>query len=67
MAAADTALGARVEKLYQLTRDRIQNHARWFRGFAERGQVVEISGTHLLIISSPTEVLRQIEAFLLSL
>jgi pimeloyl-ACP methyl ester carboxylesterase len=65
--AADPILRERVEKLYLLTRERVRNHARWFEAFAERGRVVELSGTHNLVISNPTEVLRQIEAFVSSL
>ena len=66
-AADDPALRDRVEKLYQLTRDRVQKHAKWFETFAERGRVVELSGTHDLVISNPREVLQQIEAFVSSL
>jgi pimeloyl-ACP methyl ester carboxylesterase len=66
-AAADPAIRDGVEKLYLLTRERVTNHEKWFKQFAERGRVVELSGTHLLIISSPREVLEQIEAFVSSL
>ena len=66
-AADDPALRDRVEKLYLVTRDRVQKHAKWFRAFAERGRVVELSGTHDLIVSNPSEVLQQIEAFVSSL
>ncbi|MBI1872848.1 MAG: alpha/beta hydrolase [Acidobacteria bacterium] len=66
-AADDAALRDRVEKLYLLTRERVRNHEKWFEAFAERGQVVELSGTHDLIISNPREVLQQIEAFVSSL
>ena len=66
-AADDPALRERVEKLYLLTRDRVRKHEKWFEAFAERGRVVELSGTHNLIISNPHEVLQHIEAFLSSL
>jgi non-heme chloroperoxidase len=66
-AAADTALREHIEKLYLLTRERVTNHEKWFKEFAERGRVVELSGTHSLIISSPRECLQQIEAFVSSL
>jgi len=66
-AADDPALLDRVEKLYQLTRERVRKHAKWFEAFAERGRVVELSGTHTLVISNPREVLQQIEAFVSSL
>ena len=66
-AAADPALRERVEKLYQLTRERARKHEEWFQAFAERGRVVEIAGPHDLIVSNPREVLEQIEAFVSSL
>jgi pimeloyl-ACP methyl ester carboxylesterase len=66
-AADDPALRERVEKLYPLTRDRVRKHEQWFKAFAEGGRVVELSGTHNLIISSPREVLQHIEAFVSSL
>ena len=66
-AADDAAIRERVEKLYLLTRDRVHKHEKWFEAFAERGRVVELSGTHDLIISNPSEVLQQIEAFVSSL
>ena len=66
-AADDPALRERVEQLYLLTRDRVRKHEKWFEAFAERGRVVELSGTHNLIISNPREVLDQIEAFVSSL
>lgn len=66
-AADDPAIRERVEKLYLLTRERVRNHEKWFEAFAERGRVVELSGTHSLIISNPREVLEQIEAFVSSL
>jgi hypothetical protein len=66
-AADDPALRERVERLYLLTRDRVRKHEKWFEAFAERGRVVELSGTHNLFISSAREVVLQIEAFVPSL
>ena len=66
-AADDPAIRERVEKLYLLTRERVRQHEKWFEAFAERGRVVELSGTHHLLISNPREVLQQIESFVSSL
>jgi non-heme chloroperoxidase len=66
-AADDPAIRERIEKLYLLTRERVRNHEKWYEAFAERGRVVELSGTHHLIISNPREVLEQIDAFVKSL
>jgi hypothetical protein len=66
-AANDPAIRERVEKLYLLTRERVRHHEKWFETFAERGRVVELSGTHHLLISNPREVLQQIDAFVSSL
>jgi pimeloyl-ACP methyl ester carboxylesterase len=66
-AAVDAGVRERVEKLYQLTRERVRNHEKWFEAFAERGRVVELSGAHHLFISSPREVIEQIDAFMSSL
>lgn len=66
-AGADPAVRERVEKLFILTRERVRKHEKWFQAFAERGRVVELSGTHDLIVSNPREVLQQIEAFVKSL
>jgi len=66
-AANDPAIRERVEKHYLLTRERVRNHEEWFEAFAERGRVVELSGTHHLVISNPSEVLQQIESFVSSL
>jgi pimeloyl-ACP methyl ester carboxylesterase len=66
-AAVDAGARERVEKLYQLTRERVRNHEKWFEAFAERGRVVELSGAHHLFISSPREVLEQNDAFMSSL
>jgi pimeloyl-ACP methyl ester carboxylesterase len=66
-AADDPAIRERVEKLYLLTRERVRKHEKWFEAFADRGRVVELSGTHNLVLSNPHEVLQQIEAFASSL
>ena len=66
-AANDPAVRERVEKLYLLTRERVRNHQKWFQAFAGQGRVVDLSGTHHLIISNPREVLQQIESFVSSL
>jgi non-heme chloroperoxidase len=66
-AADDPIIRERVEKLHLLTRERVRNHEKWFEAFAPRGQVVELSGTHHLVISNPREVLQQIESFVSSL
>jgi pimeloyl-ACP methyl ester carboxylesterase len=65
--ADNPALGARVEALYQLTRARVRNHEKWFKAFAARARVVELSGSHDLILSNPRKVLEQIERFVSSL
>jgi pimeloyl-ACP methyl ester carboxylesterase len=66
-AAVDAGVRERVEKLYQLTRERVRNHEKWFEAFAERGRVVELSGAHHLFSSNPREVIEQIDAFMSSL
>ena len=66
-AADDPAIRERVEKLFLLTRERVRKHAKWFEAFAERGRVVELSGTHDLIVSNPRQVLEEIQTFLASL
>ena len=66
-AADDPVIRERVEKLHLLTRERVRNHEKWFEAFAERAHVVELSGTHHLVISNPREVLQQIESFVSSL
>jgi non-heme chloroperoxidase len=63
-AVDDPAIRERIQKLYLLTRERVRNHEKWFEAFAERGRVVELSGTHHLLISNPREVLEQIDAFM---
>jgi pimeloyl-ACP methyl ester carboxylesterase len=66
-AAQDPALRERIERLYQLTRARVDKHVKWFEAFAPQGRVVGLSGSHDLIISNPREVLEHIEAFVSSL
>lgn len=65
--ASDPAIRERVEKLYQLTRERFARHANWFKMFAPQGRVTEMSGVHHLFLSHPSEVVQQIEAFVSSL
>jgi len=66
-AAADPAVREGMDKLFLLTQQRVRKHEKWFEAFAEGGRVVELSGTHNLVISNPREVLAQIEAFVASL
>ncbi len=66
-AADDPAVRERIEKLFLLTRERVRKHEKWFEAFAEQGRVVELSGTHHLLISNPREVLDQIQVFTSSL
>jgi pimeloyl-ACP methyl ester carboxylesterase len=63
-AADDPAVREGVEKLFLLTRERVRKHEKWFEAFAEQGRVVELSGTHHLVISNPREVAEQIDAFM---
>ncbi len=63
-ASEDPAVRERLEKLFLLTRERVRKHEKWFEGFAEQGHVVELSGTHHLLISNSSGVLEQIDAFL---
>lgn len=65
--ATDSAVREQVQKLYLLTRVVVDHHERWFENFAPHTRVVELSGTHDLIISSIHEVRGQIEAFIASL
>lgn len=63
-APQDPALRERIENVFLLTRERVRKHGKWFQAFAgEHGRVVELSGTHHLIISNPREVAEQIDAF----
>lgn len=66
-AADDPALREHVEKLFRLTSDRVRHHEKWFEAFAEQGRVVELSGTHDLIVSNPGDVLKPVETFVSSL
>jgi hypothetical protein len=61
--ADDPALRDRVEKLYELTRARVDDHEKWFKIFAPKALVAEISGPHFIFITNPSEVVQQIEAF----
>jgi hypothetical protein len=63
----DPTVRQSIEALFRLTRTRFEGHARWFEAFAERGNVVEISGAHHLFFSNPREVLQHIDAFMSSL
>lgn len=65
--ADDPAIRERVAALYRLERERVEGHIRWFEGFADRGRVARISGAHHLFLSTPREVLQQIETFISSL
>jgi hypothetical protein len=57
----------RVEKLYQLTRARVEAHEKWFKTFAPQGRVTEISGPHLIFMTNGVEVAQQIDTFARSL
>jgi non-heme chloroperoxidase len=61
--ADDQALRKRIEKLYQLTRKRVEDHENWFKMFAPQGRVTEISAPHFLFVTNPVEVVQQIDAF----
>ena len=65
--ADDPVLRERVEKLYQLTRERFEGHANWFKMFAPHGRVTEISGPHFIFVTNTVEVVQQIDAFVSSL
>jgi pimeloyl-ACP methyl ester carboxylesterase len=65
--ADDPVIQKNVETLYGLARERFERHAKWFKAFAERGRVSEISGAHHLFISNAREVLREIDDFMSSL
>ena len=65
--ANDPAVRKRVEALYPLARENVARHAKWFAAFAEGGRVSEVSGGHDLMVSSPREVLEQIDAFVSAL
>jgi hypothetical protein len=61
--AADPAIRERVKTLYPLERENVARHMKWFTAFAERGRTAELSGGHDLIVSNPSEVVKQVEAF----
>jgi pimeloyl-ACP methyl ester carboxylesterase len=65
--ATDPALRERVGTLFQVTRARVRTHQQWFAAFASRGRVVDLPGSHDLIVSNPRGVLEQIERFVASL
>jgi len=65
--ADDPLARERVEKLYQLTRARVEDHANWFRMFAPQARVSEVSGPHFLFLTNTGEVVQQIDAFVSSL
>jgi hypothetical protein len=65
--ANDPSLKERVERSYQLNRENVARHQRWFASFAEHGRIAEVSGGHDLFIANPGEVLRQIGDFVTSL
>lgn len=65
--ADDPVLREHVEALHRLQRERVENHVKWFERFAERGRVARVSGAHHLFLSTPREVLQQIEAFMSSI
>ena len=65
--SGDPTLKERVERLYQLNRENVARHERWFTAFAEQGRIAEVSGGHDLFIANPREVLKQIDAFVSSL
>jgi pimeloyl-ACP methyl ester carboxylesterase len=66
-ATDDPALRGQVEKLYLMTRERVHKHQKWFAAFAAQGRVVELSGNHDLIVSSPRELVAHIDAFVAAL
>jgi pimeloyl-ACP methyl ester carboxylesterase len=65
--AADPELRGRIEKLFRLTRKRVDDHENWFRTFAPDAHVTEVSGPHYLFITNQAEVVQQIEGFARSL
>ena len=65
--ADDPVVRERAETLYRLARERFARHATWFEALAGQGRISELSGAHHLFISSPPDVLEQINAFASSL
>jgi hypothetical protein len=66
-AAADPAIREGVDKLFALTQARVRAHEAWFTSVAPGARIVELSGTHDLVVSNPGDLLRQIEKFLASI
>jgi len=69
--ADDPAIRQKVDTLYPLERENVQRHARWFAAFAGSsgldGKFVkssEVRGSHDLFVSSPREVLGEIDRFI---
>lgn len=69
-AADDPTIGPKVDALYPLERENVRRHAAWFISFSgSRGldgkfvRAVEVPGSHDLLISSPRQVLGEIDAF----
>jgi pimeloyl-ACP methyl ester carboxylesterase len=69
-AADDPAIRQKVDALYPLERENVRRHASWFLNFAGSSglegkfvKAVEVRGSHDLFVSSPREVLGQIDAF----
>ena len=59
-----------MDALYPLERENVKRHAAWFISFSgSRGldgkfvRAVEVPGSHDLLISSPRQVLRDLDAF----
>jgi hypothetical protein len=65
--AGDPSMRERVEKLFQLTRARVEAHEKWFKTFAPQARVTEIAGPHLIFMTNGPEVVQQIDAFARSL
>jgi pimeloyl-ACP methyl ester carboxylesterase len=65
--ANEPAVRESVEKLYQLTRARVEAHEKWFKSFAPQGTVAEIAGSHFVFLSNEAEVVRLIDEFVASL
>ncbi len=59
----DPTIGARVDELYRLQRDRVERHGDWFQRLVQRGRVAEIAGAHHLFVSNPKEVIDEIGIF----
>ena len=64
---ADPTLKERVERLYQLNRENVARHEKWFTAFVAQGRIAEVSGGHDLFVVNPREVVRQLDAFVSSL